>query len=258
MLAPIEGQHSQVIKEILSSKSHDSKTHDRLADFVALTFYRTPFQKVSINDLLVASVETTFRMIEEKGMLPSPPESMRPHMINGKMPLPNVEIKNWKLLEMMFQVYSESPVLQIIKGMKSVVLFSESTNQKSLITSDNPVILYDQDYDLKSPYGSGFATPTVEVSIPLSANALAIFRHDELFPNLLDDHLITSYNNRMVVSSTRFIYTGESTEELFESVKSLHSQSLYSPVAKLESDKCNYIKTKQIPVCRSHFNGIPH
>ena len=252
-LSNIESQQNVVLNDVLQNPEIASRRHDELVDFVVLMYHRTPPFKEAIEQQLSSTVKATARLMLRNGRFPPPPDSVKKLIQERGDDIFEIEINNWKLLEMMFDNAAHSQMRGILRSMKWRIRKVEAPNV-SLVTSDTPVVLFDRDHDPKSPYGKGFACPSVEVSLPLSGQLLLEFSHSGFDDDgTLTPELVRHYNRRMIIASSRFIFGPTASEELLADIPALCSQKAGFSFSTIDFPKGSYFISKITPVTNEHL-----
>ncbi|TDU68115.1 uncharacterized protein DUF4238 [Prosthecobacter fusiformis] len=253
-LSVLESRQDKMLKALTEDSGSLESLRHELIDFVTLMFHRVPAFKRDIEKRLRDVVNSTGRMLLRAGKFPEPPESIKDLIREKGDDIFDAQISNWKLVEEMFNLASQSPISKILEAMNCSILSVEDESS-FLITSDTPVVLYNANHDPKSPYGSGFAQKAVEVTIPLSSKMLLLFSHSDSPHGRLTHDLIRHFNQRMIVGAERFIYTQEVSEELLDDLQRLHRQQAGFVSSTLEHSDGALFISKTVPVTRSHLQA---
>ncbi|HRQ89273.1 MAG TPA: DUF4238 domain-containing protein [Bacteroidia bacterium] len=251
-LSVLEGRQNQMLKALTEDPSSIEKWRHELIDFVTLMYHRVPAFKRDIEERLKEVVNSTARMLLRAGKFPEPPDSIKDLIREKGDDIFDAQISNWKLVEQMFDLASKSPIHGILNSMNCRIL-NVGEEESFLITSDTPVVLYDANHDPKSAYGSGFAHKSVEVSIPLSSRMLLLFSHLDTSHSSLTRDSVLHFNQRMIVSAERFIYTKEISEELLADLQRLHKQQAGFASSTLDHGEGAIFISKAVPVTDIHL-----
>lgn len=253
-LSVLEGRQEQMLRALIEDPCSLERWRHELIFFVNLMYHRVPAFKRVIENQLKDAVNSTARMLLRAGKLPEPPDSIKALMYEQGGDIFDAQISNWKLVEQMFDLASQSPIPKILDSMNCRILKVEE-DSSNLITSDTPVVLYDADHDPKSPYGRGFAHKSVEVTISLSSKMLLFFSHADIPHSSLTHNSVRHFNQRMIVGAERFIYMQKASEELLADLQRLHKQQAGIVSYTLEhGDGADFI-SKTIPVTESHLRA---
>jgi hypothetical protein len=224
-LSKMESAQARMLRQILDLDEPLSAHLESVAQFASTMWHRVPSFKRDVEENLSRLLAHSGRMLLKAGAFPPPPEELQSLIQERDGDIFEPEIANWKLLEFMFLQLRDTPIPGILSRM-NYRLVRPGPQGGSFVTGDTPVVLYDEHWDNDSPQGVGFATPTVEISLPLSAFALIVFRHDDrLPPPLLSAVQVRHYNQRTIVAAWQSIYAPEQNDAVEADVRLLHQQS---------------------------------
>jgi hypothetical protein len=253
LLSKVELRQAQMLKALSADPSSLDEWREELISFTTLMYHRVPAFKRDIEHLLSEAVNASGRMLLRAGKLPEPPESIKELMREKGDDIFHAKISNWKLIEQMLKLADKSPIPGYLKRMNLTLLTVEGS-ESFFVTSDTPVVLYDAAHDPKSPYGKGFAHKTIEVTIPLSERMLAMFRYTDEFRNdRFSPDETRHFNQRMIVSAERFIYTPRSSNELLADVQRLREQQAGFRSSTLDYGDGAAFISKTVPVTDLHL-----
>ena len=223
-LSGIEGEQATMLRAVLDLHEEIDFHEEALAQFTTMMWHRVPNYKRSMEAMLSKVLSHTGRAMLKAGRFPPPPEELRQMIEEKDGDVFHPVIANWKLLEMMFTQLCDTPIPRILMGMNAKLVQPESLDHFFII-GDAPVSLYDDQWDSLSSTGVGFATPTVEVTMPLSSSAMLVFRHDrKLPPTTLTAAQVSHYNQRTIISAEKSIHALRSCGSLAADIQRLSDQ----------------------------------
>lgn len=218
-LAQIEGKLSANLDLVLRNGVGEQRTVAEVIGLISLLRMRVPAVKRHIEASLGASVRTVAEAMERQGKLPTPPPGLKEALKVANL---DIQIHNWKCLELMFGMAFNPDVLNIMCNMQATLFRAP---EGSFVTSDQPVALFHTGRE--SPYGVGPATLGVEISAPLSSNCLLLLKHssepDE--NRTATAGQIVEFNRRTIVMAEQYVYASETTQTLLDSVAALRESS---------------------------------
>lgn len=228
MLAEIEGATHPVINKLSNKEQINQEEKEVLALFIALLQSRTPGSIEKLRAMTEPLMEWMVkRYTENEAFLEhiiSQAEEGKGEKCPCKKELKEELSKNppkivlTKQAEWSTLFNSAQAIMQIYLKMNWTFLYI--TEKSSIITSDNPLLMYEPDIDI-GPYGYGVATPTVQKYFPLTKN-LALQIGDignKVDYKLLNDRKTVRYINESIyVRRKQFVIARdkELLEFLFE------------------------------------------
>ena len=156
----------QRINTCINTVNLNGEEFGNLAYFIGLSLARVPSFRNPISEILKKMVETTANNMLYRGEFPEPPPVLKEYFESGGEL--KAEIKPWASLEPMLQI-SEMLAQSIIKKKWT---FYTPYKRQVFITSDNPVIFYQDERFRGVPMGP--AHPKVTVLYPMRRNLALI------------------------------------------------------------------------------------
>jgi hypothetical protein len=210
-LAVVEGTMASDVASLLRDGIANSRALVQTIGFVALQRMRVPAVKRHIEQSLGATIMATARALERQGKLPPPPPGLEEAL---KVENLGIKVTNWKCMELMFGMGTNPDVINIMCNMRASLFRAPAG---SFVTCDQPVALYRA---ARSPYGVGPASRDVEISMPLSSDALLLLTHsdeDDIEREATTEE-IREFNRRTFVMADEYVYTGYSPAQIAASM----------------------------------------
>ncbi len=205
-LAKIEEHHSDALRQVINDGIISAEVYPRLIEFVSFMRFRVPAVKAYIEELLRQVVRSTEMILEREGKLPPVPEGSEDVLRIDQ------DISNWKCLEYMFDLATDSKILEILASMRLSVL---SVPEGALfLTCDQPVAVYHPEASQDDPYGTGIIDKRTEISFPLSSQVLLQLCWDKSTPEkrLLSQAEVDEFNRRTIIMADSLIFAPEQSE----------------------------------------------
>ncbi len=208
-LADIEGSLSVAIDQVVEFGIINNELHSRLIDFVSLMRFRVPAYKLIIEKELEWMVKSSGRILERNGKLPILPKDIGNLFEQNKV---SVSISNWKCLEMMCHDAADPQFLGMLEAMTPSIL--RVPQDRILLTSDQPVAVYNPDADPSTLDGLGIIHPKSQISIPLSRSVLLLLTWDKSASRerLMNLSEIDEFNRRTVIMADSYIFATKKSE----------------------------------------------
>ncbi|MBL7073563.1 MAG: DUF4238 domain-containing protein [Candidatus Omnitrophica bacterium] len=224
--AEIEGKTSGVIRKIISCNKLTKEEKVLFSVFVAMMMVRAPNYRRNIEYMYAGVAKETLkflaankekftswikRFISETGTKIKDIEQFRQDTLNFDKLL---TAKAEPLASLQIILPQIQKLTRIFCNMKWE--FLRATEDYKFITGDNPLCYMDPTHNSRSLYGVGLANKHVEITLPLSRD-MAVFGawegEDGIYlPGV--NKLVKQINERTVISTDRFVFTGEKTEVL--------------------------------------------
>lgn len=232
----VENTCIQIIEK-LRAESFPSKLtiteeeHGQLAFFLALLLTRNPGVRDGINQFHGSFAHQTLHSLYNSGSLPEPPPVLKDFLeqkgIDDVMKLT------------IFPEVSLGPMIEIARAialemLKKIWLFYIPADNKTFITSDNPVSFRMAEGYPNGPVGPSH--PCAEITIPLRKDLALI-----VMPSVgiakdkakelqyacfgADEQGILAINKRTAASALQHVYSSQKSDELLDLVKSLRDTS---------------------------------
>ena len=215
-LAEIEGQQATHLQNTLVEGIAQDHHRLNVLELLAIMRMRVPAVKEHIDRSYGSTVRATALALQRSGRLPKPPKGLEEVLRVENL---DIQILNWKCLEVMFRMGTSETVLQILASMRATLYRAPFGSR--FVTSDQPVVLYHTTL-WKSAYGAGPGTLGVEVSFALSSRALLMLDHAALphSERIATSVEVEEFNRRTVAMAQEYIYTSETPESVAAVVQS--------------------------------------
>lgn len=220
-LSKLESKQAELVKEICQTYqiSEEKKTH--LAEFISTMMFRVPFFKEYIEKSLKGNLQTTFKMLMHKGVLPEPPDELKELFMKQGYDCRKFKVFNWILLKYMMDMALNSTNSSLLRKMKCNLFLAP--NGSTFITSDTPVSIYHPYHESLKHYGVGLLFKKIEVTFPLSVKVLIKLTWDgkeEIIQT--DEHQVAEFNRRTIIMAKKYIYTSEFSKYLKKQIANFH------------------------------------
>ncbi|TLD40043.1 MAG: hypothetical protein JETT_3697 [Candidatus Jettenia ecosi] len=246
-LSKIEGKQRDLLVEIMGNREIKDCQVRLLAEFLATVHLRVPKFKRNVETGLRASVENVGEMLFRNGKLQPLPKvlaDLKPKKLSDLM---TVEIDNWILLSYMYDVALNSHLADIIGKMQFRFLCAPAGGQ--FITGDTPLVLFVPNYQMRQPYGAGFADKEVEVTFPISSHLmLQASWSKEGVSCVLAHSQLQEYNRRTIVMADEYIYSSSEEACKLDLVSHNAGRSARFKTDTIDAGKGMYLINRFIPV----------
>jgi len=247
MFSRLESEQANLVKEICEANQITETNKVSLADFITTMRFRVPAFKRYIESSLKNTVSTTYKLLDQQGILPTPPKKVEKLIQDRGYDFIKFDIANWFILQFMLDMSFNSENSAILKAMKYQLFLAP--DEHHFITADSPVALYHPNYESVKPYGVGPAFKEVEITFPLAKSHLVKLSWEgkEGTIEVQEDHLL-EYNRRTIIMADKYIYSCLSNDYLQEQVAWYHNISAGYKVDNLWYGKGAYKISRFIPV----------
>lgn len=244
-LSKVEGLHNNLIDKIIVEKKILENDKNELVKFLVLMRMRVPANKKSIEDLLKASVQSTFNILDKSGKLPSKPKIIQDAIDKGINPI-KIEIYNWKLIQTIYENAQDENILNVHSQL-NVALCEIQDDNEFFITSDTPVSIYYPNY--KGPYGVPILDDDTELFLPINEKFGLLFNKGLQKTHIsLNKAQINEFNRRTIIMADRYIYLPELNNEIKKIVKNNWNKNAGSTLDVIEHDEGSFMIGRIIPV----------
>jgi len=256
----MERNQAETLRQVLAPKAVFGDHRPNLEQLVSVMYHRVPSFLDSVEASNRQMLAEVFEHLYRNGHFPPAPEEIRPALEGGDFSGFTTKIARFKILQTMAMHIIDSQIPSILSTMKMGISTPDSADSV-FITGDTPVVLYHSTWQDSMPFGVGCGTSGVEVSFPLSERAILIFRHDgELPPEKMPPEQVRHFNQRMVASSRRFIYSSKSCPLLQSDIQRLHQCKTGDTLTTIKSEGGSTLVSRYMPVtprmletaCRNH------
>jgi Protein of unknown function (DUF4238) len=205
-LSDLEGEWAATLEEVLGGRPLGGQRRRSLLEFVAVMRMRVPAVKEFIETFEAGVVRAVAKRLEREGKAPRLPEPFESLSLVDHV---RIHIRNWKLLESMFDRGLDPAHLEALNAMASTLLRAPSGN--AFFTCDQPVALFHPRATQNDAYGVGPATSGVEVSFPLSSQVALLLTHEPNSPVSRDLTAVEvqEFNRRTVVMAQEYVFAPE-------------------------------------------------
>ena len=224
MLSQIEGKQAELVQLIIATKEVSNSQIIELSEFISLMRYRIPAFAAHVEASHKAEVLDAFKIMYKSGKLGEPPIALKNEFESkGIDEAINIEISNWKIVEQMFKVALSNENISLLSQLNYQVFYSKEPD--AFISSDNPVALYHQNYNLLKPYGVGLGIKGVELTIPLSHDTFLKAGH-HLKPGtfVASSEQVNEFNRRTIIMGESYIFSNNAHSELRSMINELKGQ----------------------------------
>lgn len=201
----LEGELSNDLNNVVSNGISDLNSLGEVVGLLLLLRIRVPAVKEHIEQSLIASQKNALKTLDRQGKLPRRPLGYEDELAIDKL---NIVIANWKLIETMLKMASEPKVLNIVSNMRATLYRCDDNGY--FFTCDQPVALVDPSYKINTQNGIGPASPTVEITMPLTKKALLKLDHKpgHHCEKLATDNEVKEFNRRTIIMANKYIFMG--------------------------------------------------
>lgn len=214
-LAEVEGQFSGFLSDLLAGSRSVGKSRDWLPAFVSLMQFRVPAVRSFVDKFLQSNVREVMHSMEKRGRLHTPPPRLAELLDFDSL---EIEISNWKCMELMFQMAADPSRLRLLEGMR-LRLYGAPFGA-AFYTSDQPVSMF-VPRPTATGEGVGPLSVGVEIGLPLSSRCYLLLDRsagaDQYLPATTE--MVDEFNRRTTVSADRFIFAGETPGYMTEIVR---------------------------------------
>ena len=208
LLMPFEGSGIRAITRYVQSKGLvDKSTKEEIASFWSLQYLRVPIRREEAEEALKANIRMTSDLCEKSGLITLPPELKKygnsfNDVCEIVITLPQVTLMALGALD---------KCMAVLMNMNWCLI--EFENMDYLALSDNPCSFFS---DVKTQnYGLSFATPRVEVILPIDLNHCILASWKPLPPFLKGNKkMLHEINRRTALYAQRFLAYPENSEAL--------------------------------------------
>lgn len=247
-LSEVETVHSPLVKKIIENENITEDDKQELAFFINLMQCRVPSCKKMIEDSHKFVVKSTKDILDKKGMLPPMPDILKKYLEKTGEEL-NIEIYNWKLLEVMFQMASNQEAINTLSAMNFSLIKAPEDNY--FITSDSPVSYYLPSY--KSHYGLGMIHKKTEIFMPIS-NVYGILCSWKKKPakQRISKTKLREYNRRTIIMADNYIYSSIDALDIIHAINKYRDIKAGYKLEKISTPKGNLLIHERVPVIKSN------
>lgn len=244
-LSKVESIHKELVKKIIEKKDIESIDKSELIRFLLLMRMRVPLNKKHIEELLRATVQSTFNILDKFGKLPPKPKIIQDAIDIGINPI-KIEIANWKLVHEMFRQAQDENL--IAEHYKLNITLCETQNSDFFITSDTPVSIYFPNH--KGPYGAPLFADDTELFLPISKHFGILFHNKKIFEKyiILNKKQVKEYNRRTIIMANNYIYLPMVNDEIIRLVKLNWNKTAGQKLDVLDHGEGSYMIGRIMPV----------
>ena len=224
ILAGIEGRVSRIFRKIKNEENLNDQERRLFSVFLAFSMARVPNFRENIEEMLgesmkkmnmiLASDPRSFEAMIEKferdtgKKIGMSAEEFRKFMVEGRYDITATPQFGLGISALMAREFA--PVFFKMKW-----AFWEATGDYKFVTSDNPLSYFDPTHDPKSFFGVGLLNKNVEVTFPISKDLMFLgmwknFEGDKR----LNNKSVKEMNRRTVISTLRFVFASQYSDEL--------------------------------------------
>lgn len=224
ILAGIEGRVSPIFRKIKNQENLNDQERRLFSIFLAFNMTRVPNFRENIEEMLggtmkkmnmiLASDPRSFEAMIEKferdtgKKIGMSVEEFRKFIVEGQYDIRATPQFSLGMVALMARGFA--PIFSKIKW-----AFLEATGDYKFLTSDNPLSYFDPTHDPKSFFGVGLLNKNVEVTFPISKDLMFLgmwknFEGDKRLSN----ESVKKMNRRTVISTLRFVFASQYSDEL--------------------------------------------
>lgn len=214
-LAALEGGLSTDLKNLLNDGISNISALGEVVALLSLLRMRVPVVKEHIHESLASTIKMMAKGMEKAGRLPKSPPGLEETLSVDNL---QFTVTNWRCLELMFDMASSSDILSLLGSMRATLYRLEG--EESFVTSDQPVSLFHPSITEDHKFGVGPAIKEVEITLPLSSNALLKLDHEsgdhkEMLATKED---VIEYNRRTMVSAHKYVFSGFKPDSVIDAL----------------------------------------
>ena len=219
-LARLEGELAEHLRLFLSDGVLNEAALAEVVGLLSMLRMRVPPVKYHIERSLASTIRATAKAMERAGKLPKPPPGLEDALSIDNL---SISIMNWKCLELMFGMATSPDILNILGRMRATLYRVPAG--LFFVTSDQPVALYHPTARPSDPYGVGPALRDVEITLPLTSQALLKLDHE---PGAHCEKLATAdemkeFNRRTIIMAHNYVFVGEQPDRIAHQVLQFRS-----------------------------------
>lgn len=205
-LSKIEDVLSNALDRVLADRMLTGETKGGLIQLLSLLRMRVPAVKERIDEHLQQVVRSTGLMLERNGQFPPPPKGFEAALSMENL---GIEIKNWAILEYMFQIAFDRDILELLSKMDATII--QAGDRQHFVTSDQPVAMYNPRATSRDAYGVGIVDTDTELSLPLSRKALLLlsWKQSEEGWRTAAAGEVEEFNRRSVIMASDYVFASD-------------------------------------------------
>ena len=211
-LAGVEGELAKRLQLLLSDGVGNREALSGSVQLLSQLRMRVPAMKRHIEQSFPSSIRVIAEALERSGKMPTPPEGFEEQLRVKNL---RIEIRNWKCLEIMFNMATDDAHLKPLNSMRATLLHAPFGS--AYITSDQPVSFFHPTAP-DSLCGVGPVTPGVQITFPLSSRALLRLDNEsgENASRVALSAEVREFNRRTVLMAQEYIFAAEAPEKYLD------------------------------------------
>jgi len=204
-LAKLEGELATDLRDLLNDGISNLSALGEVVGLLSLLRMRVPSVKEHIQESLASTIKMVAKEMEKAGKLPKPPPGLEETLSVDNL---QFTVMNWRCLELMFDMAASPDILSLLGSMRATLYRLEG--EESFVTSDQPVSLFHPSITEDHKFGVGPAIREVEITLPLSSNALLKLDHESGDHNevLATKEEMIEFNRRTMISAQKYVFSG--------------------------------------------------
>ena len=248
MLAQVEGIQATAVRAVLTDPGTLTQHRVELLGFAQFMFFRVPKLREAVAASTKAALVAKIKVMEKGGGLDDMPADLKAHLAGRSfLEAFSPEIKNWFVMLQLLRLANGHELYRLLYSMNVSFLMADGFTP--FVVGDAAAVLFDRNYTGLTGNVGGFASPTAELTIPLSARVM--LRISRLAPTgvfRISERDVRHYNQRAIVWSERSLFSEVFPSSTLADVSLLAGKSAGLTVENLDATDAVYTVSKLRPV----------
>lgn len=248
MLAQVEGIQANAVRAVLADPASLTQHRVELLGFAQFMFFRVPKLREAIANSTKAALVAKIKVMEKGGGFDDMPAELKTHLAGRSfLEAFSPEIKNWFVMLELLRLANGRELYALLYAMNVSLLVADGFTP--FVVGDAAAVLFDRNYNRLSGNVGGFASPSAELTIPLSARVM--LRISRLTPPgvfRVPDHDVRHYNQRAIAWSERSLYSDAFLSSTLADAARLAGRSAGHSVENFSAPDAIYTVSKLRPV----------
>lgn len=248
MLAQVEGIQANAVRAVLADPASLTQHRVELIGFAQFMFFRVPKLREAIADSTKAALVAKIKVMENGGGFDDMPADLKAHLA-GRSVLEafSPEIKNWFVMLELLRLANGRELYALLYAMNVSLLVADGFTP--FVVGDAAAVLFDRNYTALSGNVGGFASPSAELTIPLSARVmLCISRLTPPGVFRVSDRDVRHYNQRTIIWAERSLFSDTFPSSTLADASRLAGKSAGHSVENFTAPDAIYTVSKLRPV----------